>query len=530
MPHSLRFHWLVTTFGLLVLLGATILYNGNRIIRDAMVENGKASIKQTSQLLNLAISPYASNDQMDVLNAYLSELIIGATENRWLTYIAIGNENGVPLLMVGGDRPQRALPTPDDPADYGVAVANGLVHVRQPLLLADNAVGYVQYGLSTERLLGATRTSLQQGGLIVGLSLLLCSVLVFSLGVPFGHRIGILIGASKAIAEGDYQHIAPEQGDDEIAQLAHHFNLMAAAIRLRISALEDSRAEIERLNAELEQRVAERTRELANSNTALENSIKDLQATQESLIQSEKLASLGSLVAGVAHELNTPIGNALMVATTLEDKTKAFMVDAQAGLKRSTLNKYLDSVASSCPLITRNLVRAADLITSFKHVAVDQTSSQRRQFDLYQVAKEIADTSVCTFKKTPYQLIIDIPQGLIMDSYPGPFGQVLTNLITNALTHAFEGREHGRMHLGAWQQESGHIVLEFSDNGKGIPPDNLKHIFDPFFTTRLGHGGSGLGLNIVHNIVEGLLGGLILVSSVPEQGTRFTITLPVQAP
>lgn len=530
--YTLRLRLLVVALGILVLLGSTILYNGYRIIHQATVDNGRAAVKQTSQILNLAASPYAVNNELNLLEIYLTELIVADADSSGLIYVAIVNDNGSLLLDVGHHptSPSQPLPTPDLPQHYNTALERGIVHVRQPLLLANNAVGYLQYGLSTELLKNATRQSLQQGTALVLLSLLLGTVLVLSLGIPLTRRIGLLIDASEAIAAGNYLHTAPEQGRDEIAKLAHHFNIMANAIRQRIDALEESRAEISHLNASLEQRVAERTSQLATLNRTLEETVTHLQQTQESLIQSEKLASLGTLVAGVAHELNTPIGNALMVATTLEDKTHEFVPLLAKGLKRSELEQYLNNVQASGLLITRSIARAADLIASFKQVAIDQTSSQRRRFELQQVSKEVADTLAYRLKNTAYQLLIDIPDGIAMDSYPGPFGQVLSNLINNALIHGFGGRLQGTIRITAREHQNQRVLLEFSDDGTGISPENLKHIFDPFFTTRLGQGGSGLGLNIVHNIVEGLLGGHLQIESAVGKGTRFLIDLPLQAP
>jgi signal transduction histidine kinase len=294
--------------------------------------------------------------------------------------------------------------------------------------------------------------------------------------------------------------------------------------------MEQSRNEIAALNASLEQRVQQRTAELAAVNETLTETILNLQQTQESLIQSEKLASLGALVAGIAHELNTPIGTSLTITTTLLERTEEFLAEIDSGLKRSSLNKFVDMVRGTCPVIERNLIRASELITSFKHVAVDQTSSKRREFDLHQVVKEVVDTLRHTFKNSVYQVNIEIADGILLDSYPGPLGQVITNLLNNALIHAFEDFHRGTIRIAAQVDSAQQIALEFADDGRGIASENLKQIFDPFYTTRLGKGGSGLGLNIVHNIVHGLLDGSIQVVSAPGQGTRFIINLPRRAP
>lgn len=297
-----------------------------------------------------------------------------------------------------------------------------------------------------------------------------------------------------------------------------------------VSSLLAARREIEELNQSLEQRVTERTQALAASKAELERTLNQLELTLDELVRSEKLAALGSLVAGVAHELNTPIGNSLMVASTLQDVNLQFREKMAEGLRRSTLDDYVAEISSAADILIRNLQRAAELISSFKQVAVDQTSSQRRQFDLAEVVGEIVVTMQPVLKKTNHRLENRIPLGLQMDSYPGPLGQVVANLLNNVLLHAFEGRENGRIELLAEADSAEHIYFHCRDDGVGITPANLKRIFDPFFTTRLGREGSGLGLNIAHNIVTGMLGGEISVESTPGKGSCFTLHLPRVAP
>lgn len=277
------------------------------------------------------------------------------------------------------------------------------------------------------------------------------------------------------------------------------------------------------LNATLESRVASRTADLT---TAMD----ELRRTQQELIQSEKLASLGSMVAGIAHELNTPVGNALMVTTTLAHNQTEFEHHMEDGLKRSKLDSFLMSTREISDLLDRNLRRTADLISSFKQVAVDQASEQRRAFNLDEVVNEIILTMSPTLRKSPFILLNEVPQHIRFDSYPGPLGQVLINLIHNALKHAFEGRDKGEFRLHAELVNDDSVRIIFADNGIGIPKENIGRIFDPFFTTKLGQGGSGLGLSIVHNIITNMLGGRIEVSSVRDMGTEFHIDLPLSAP
>ncbi|GAB3544411.1 hypothetical protein GCM10027343_19520 [Noviherbaspirillum agri] len=289
--------------------------------------------------------------------------------------------------------------------------------------------------------------------------------------------------------------------------------------------------EIRELNAHLEQRVVQRTEELQHANAELAYTLETLDMAQEELSRSEKLAALGSLVAGIAHELNTPIGNSLMVASTLADQTQTLSRDFRnAGLKRSTLESYIADAEKAGDILVRNLLRAADLVNSFKQVAVDQTSSQRRLFSVAEAVSEIMLTLWPTLKKTAFFVKQEIPDSIVMDSYPGPLGQVIANLVNNALLHGFDGRQSGTVTISAEASDTGWMELCVRDDGVGIPSINLNRIFDPFFTTKLGAGGSGLGLNIAHNIVKDILGGRMRVQSDPGAGSTFILSLPLIAP
>lgn len=254
-----------------------------------------------------------------------------------------------------------------------------------------------------------------------------------------------------------------------------------------------------------------------------------LKQTQAQLAAHEKLASLGSLVAGVAHELNTPIGNSLLMASTLQARTDAVTARFEATtLRRSDLEQYMAASREASELIVRSLHSAAELVSSFRQVSVDQASAQRRRFDLAQACQEIAATLMNTVRMAEHNLVLAVPPGIAMDGFPGALGQVLINFVNNALLHAFEG-PGGTMRLEAVARE-GRVVLTFRDDGRGIDPAHLGRIFDPFFTTRMGRGGTGLGLNIVYNIVATLLGGTIRVDSAPGAGTAFVLDLPLAAP
>lgn len=271
-----------------------------------------------------------------------------------------------------------------------------------------------------------------------------------------------------------------------------------------------------RLQEDLERLVAERTAELKSA--------------IEGLMRAERLASLGSLVAGVAHEISTPVGNASLATSTMSGSIVDFEKAMAEKLTRAGLESFVQQIKLGTDIANRNIERVAGLIQSFKQVAVDQTSSQRRNFRLTEIVEEIATTMHPSLKRSNVQLETEIPPGIVFDSFPGPLGQILTNLINNSLVHAFPGGRSGTIRITAGQKDAASVTLALSDDGVGIPAAVIGRIFDPFFTSKLGQGGSGLGLPIVHNLVTGILGGRIGVQSREGAGTTFTLSMPTDSP
>lgn len=602
------------------------------VLRDGMRDNLQVAARQTAEIINLAVAAHASDGRLSELQDFFRELIGDSSDG--LTYLLIEDERGQRLLTAGR---LPSGPLPDADRDTLAALDRGILHQRQALLLNDNQVGLLQFGLATDGLLGVLEHMLRLVLLFNLGALVIASLAISLFSRRLGRRLKNLMNATNALAAGDYQSRVREQGHDELTRLADNFNRMAEAVtvrekkfagvfnaaplpmlllrqqgeqlqleqsnsaaleafgelpedllqapantwqavrqalasssaeqppmalevslpqqdgsphqyllstrhfdlpdaRLQILALTDiatlraAQQALQSLNASLEQRIAARTSELAGRNQELASALEHLQQVQEQLVQADKLASLGSIVAAVAHELNTPIGNALTVASTLQEHSRAFSLAIEQGLRRSLLESFQHNSQEAAEMLIRNLERAAELIRSFKGVAVDRTSTQRRQFDLAGVIEETLLTLQPTLKPLPYRISHAIPAGIRLDSYPGPLGQILSNLVNNAIVHAFAGRDHGQMHLQANLNGQDRLQLRFSDDGCGIAHEHLKRIFDPFFTTRLGQGGSGLGLNIVYNLATGVLGGSIHVDSTLGQGSTFTLDIPLHAP
>ena len=310
---------------------------------------------------------------------------------------------------------------------------------------------------------------------------------------------------------------------------------IAAIIFVRTTANHIARAEykIVELNHHLEERVEERTHELEQANHNLIVTLDNLEQTRDDLIRSEKLAALGAMVAGIAHELNTPIGNSVTVASTLQDQANQFLLDMQdknKGMTRSRLERFVNDTIKGSDILMRSLFQAAELISSFKQVAVDQSSLNMRRFRLNDTVSEILITLGPAIRKTSHRVTTDIPTEIMMESYPGPLGQIIINLVNNALLHAFEGRQNGTILISARMQDEETVQFSVEDNGVGIPNPDIGRVFDPFFTTKLGMGGSGLGLNITYNLVRELLGGDIQVTSTEGHGACFVLNLPLKSP
>ncbi len=311
-------------------------------------------------------------------------------------------------------------------------------------------------------------------------------------------------------------------GDDLKAGVAALIESYRRAIREQrrlVRGSDRQQAQLARLNRELARRGAEAEEALAR-----------LKETRETLTQAEKLASLGALVAGIAHEINTPVGIAVSCASHLEDATghmrRLFEAD-DIGI--DDFERYMATASDTSALILDNCRRAATLIAGFKQVAVDRTSDERRVFDL---AETIQDTLISlgpTLRRADHRVEVTCPDGVKIDGYPGAISQILTNLVMNSVTHGYGEGEGGLFSIVVDRPRPGWVRLVYGDDGKGIAAKHRARVFDPFFTTRRGGGGSGLGLHIVYNLATGPLGGTVVLLD-QSPGTAFALTFPERAP
>jgi signal transduction histidine kinase len=318
----------------------------------------------------------------------------------------------------------------------------------------------------------------------------------------------IMAAMHSVVAEKYDQPIAGTQARDEIGEMAR-----AVAV-FRENAIAKRKAD----------------NELRASKERAEKALDDLREAQQNLIAAEKLAALGGLVAGVAHEVNNPIGISLTVASSFARRCDDFAKEVSSGpLRRSRLDEFLEGGRDAANQLVSNLQRAGELVQSFKQVAVDRSHADRRPFDLRESTDQIVASLRPVLKKSQIALTVDVPSGITMDSYPGSYGQVLTNLFLNSVIHAFPDGRAGSVIVEA-RQVRDDVDIFVSDDGVGMTDEIQRRALDPFFTTRRNEGGTGLGLHIIFNLVTQQLGGRLNFESRLGWGTRFRITIPRVAP
>lgn len=316
-----------------------------------------------------------------------------------------------------------------------------------------------------------------------------------------------IMRAMHAIMVEDFGHrVVGTKARDEIGAMARAVEVFRANA-------------IAKKKAEAELRTAKENAELA---------LVELREAQQNLIDAERLAALGGLVAGVAHEVNNPVGISLTVASSFARRSEIFDAELKSDqpLRRSKLEEFVQVCRDASQQLVANLQRAGELIQSFKQVAVDRSHAERRQFDLKEATNQIVASLRPVLRKSPITVSIGIADGLVLDSYPGAYGQVLTNLFLNAVTHGFPDGRTGTITITAAERNAQEVDIIFSDDGIGMSPDVQRQAFDPFFTTRRNRGGTGLGLHIVYNLVTQQLDGRLTLDSRPGRGTSMRITLP----
>ncbi|MCP4865713.1 MAG: HAMP domain-containing histidine kinase [Alteromonas sp.] len=406
---------------------------------------------------------------------------------------------------------------------------NQVIEIIRPINIEEQTLGYVYVRMSPESFFSyVSGTRMVQVATIV-----LIIIAAFLVALKYGQMLANPIQDTnlmlqKVARSRDYSLRFSASNVREYDHMLDSINILLSRVEEYISKQQQAERELQTLNSRLEEEVNQRTVALKSANGELIQTLEKLHQFQRQIVENEKMASLGDMVAGVAHEVNTPIGLGITASTMMLDRLA--VIDQQfrdKTLKASAMERFINESRENLNIIYRNLDRAAQLISSFKQVAVDQTSEEAREVNVKQLIEETLMSMRPRLKKVTHTINIDCPETLNVMCKAGPLNQILINLIMNSLIHAFETVENGKIDVIARLTEEQKLKIIYKDNGSGIPASIKKRIFDPFVTTKRGQGGSGLGMHLVFNLVTQALNGNIKLESEEGNGVEFTLTFPV---
>jgi signal transduction histidine kinase len=535
---KLIFNALLVSFVSAVILSSAMVAHDMMSKRSILVNQGVITAKLLSANAGAAVAFENKRSIADLLGtltnrpeiqtAIIYKVDLSAKEGKTSFYRLEEKEDIPPPITLGVYSKSGEAKTPSKISfDEVRRFDENSLEIFEPIHISDKIQGMVFIRSELDQLSEAIRAKsvILAITLIfsIGFSIFLARIMQGALTKPIQELVTTINQVSKS---KDYSIRSRKLSHDEIGELSNQFNDMLTKVQEADREKEKAALEAHRLNESLEQSVIDRTQELSEANDTLSTAMEDLQNAQSQLVENEKMASLGSLVAGVAHEINTPIGIGVTATSHLNSQIKEFDDLYQSGkIKKSDFETMLTSSKESSGIILKNLQRAAELIKSFKQVAVDQSEEQTQHFNLKTYLDDVIVSLKPQLKHTAHEFEIEC-EDVEVNSYPGCFAQIVTNLVGNSILHAFDDGRAGRMSLRV-KQEGEEICLTFEDNGKGMTEEQLEKIYEPFFTTKRGKGGSGLGMHILYNMVSQTLNGTIDCYSEVGKGTKFEIYFPV---
>ena len=387
--------------------------------------------------------------------------------------------------------------------------------IREQIVLNNESFGYLYLEKETVVLSDFVKDSIDNAIIFSMIVLLIIIVVIYYIADTLIKPIVNLSRKLEHISKIQvYKTRLKYKSKNEVGKLYTSFNTL-------LESIQTHQNELQTLTQELEHRVDERTQELTES-------LSTLKKAQTQLVESEKMASLGSLVSGVAHEVNTPLGNAVTGSTIIKQESHNLLESMRDGsMKKSMLEESLEHINETARLLYKSVNTAASLIRSFKKISVDQSIEEKRDFDVVEYAQEVVKTFSSQLKKIPVNVKINGPKSLYINSFPGAFAQLLNNFIQNAIVHAFEVKKENAQIIITLEVKGNNLEFIFKDNGAGMNEEIKKKAFDPFVTTKRNAGGTGLGLHIAYNLVTQKLKGTLLLESEEGEGTSFIVHVPV---
>ena len=413
-------------------------------------------------------------------------------------------------------------------APFNPEITGNFIDVFRPIMFEEIIQGYVYIRGDLSSL-----NAYIQDKLIIDVSVAFTVlIVVFILSFRIQRRLAKPIERLSALVQDvsknkNYDVRAPHVNVLELNQLSHSLNVLFSRTQAQLERQKKDEQEIRLLNQNLEEKVNHRTIALKESNQELLNTLERMHQYQNQIVENEKMASLGQMVAGVAHEVNTPIGLGVTGSTLLKDKlSEVKTAFDNKTLTSKQLSRFINDGIENLELVYRSLNRAAELISSFKQVAVNQDTENFLMLNIKDLINEVLLSMKADIDLTQHQIKIECPESLNIQSKAGPLHQILQNLIENSLIHAFEEMTSGIITIKV-VIDHGQCQINYTDNGKGVPSNIRSRIFDPFVTTRRGEGGSGLGMHLVYNLVTQALKGRITLNNTGSTGVNFIITFPI---
>ena len=517
---------LITTLSLLVASGAN-LYNQITSYKQSLKDNVVVFADLISRsAINAILDDDIYTEEQNLTALTVSEVIENvhiyrlSTEGE-LKFFSSYNKQGIAPVKEKLDQTD-TLAQPK--------ISSGVVEVIRPIEFEGKLLGYTYLRTSSAELDELIWRSIVVTSVTSLFCLAFCLVFTIKLQRTITRPVESMVRLVQRISrQKDYSSRAEMNGIKELDLLSEAFNGMLQRTQDHLDRQTKAEREQARLNVSLEEKVQQRTQALKEANNELIETLEKLHQFQRQMVQNEKMASLGDMVAGVAHEVNTPIGLGVTASTMMLDRLIVLRQSfEEKTLKASALSKFLTEGEENLNIIYRNLNRAAELISSFKQVAVDQSSENDRVFSFSKLMDEILLSMRPKLKKVNHKITITCPEDLYIQSKAGPINQIFINLIMNSIIHGFEHIDQGEITIRIYLVDSVKICIEFSDNGKGIPEQMRQRIFEPFVTTKRGQGGSGLGMHLVYNLVTQALNGSISISNGMQQGVKFNILFPVK--
>ena len=511
------------SFSLVILLVAALFINNT-------IDFAKSDIEQRASLIGHASLPLLKADNYRALEQQLTSLNKVDSVNYVHIY-ASDTITGKTSFFCSYNRSTDFPAIPDKIDQINqlqtARYQDNLIEFILPIVENNIRHGYVYIQMNDKRISNA------KSQVVAVIFIFIISLLLVSLFVS--RKIKHLLTASLEAMTADIQHIAQKKDYQyrcrelpyqELDIVAKNINIMLTRTEKYINKQQDAEQEILKLNQELEDKVSSRTKALKESNQELLSTLDKLHKFQNQLVESEKMASLGDMVAGVAHEVNTPIGLGVTASTLLSDRLDEIKhAFEDKTLKSSQLKKFLNDGEENIQIICRNLDRAAELISSFKKVAVDQSSEADREINIEHFIEDVFLT-LAPETKGKCLLVLNCEDDIDVITKPGPLNQIIVNLVMNSIIHGFEHANDGKVTLSV-SQVGQQLFMQYQDNGCGIADDMQDKIFEPFTTTKRGAGGSGLGLHLVYNLVTQALGGTIALVSKNDSGVNFEINFPI---